>query len=117
MNCVYLLDGHQFNSEIELDDFLLAKNYLRKSLGDIVFQINTHQAVVLDILQKESEKSKKLEAEWDYARNNRFVGEERDSYNFRAPYIGVNRFLSGFKTEDDELLFPEFIPDNYWGTS
>lgn len=117
MNCVYLLDGHQFNSEIELDDFLLAKNYLRKSLGDIVFQINTHQAVVLDILQKESEKSEKLEAEWDYARNNRFIGDERDSYNFRAPYIGVNRFLSGFKTEDDELLFPEFIPDNYWGTN
>ena len=30
MSCIYLLDGHQFNSELELDDFLLAKNYLRK---------------------------------------------------------------------------------------
>ena len=52
MSCVYLLDGHQFNSEIELDDFLLAKNYLRKELGDIVFQISTKlNMIMLEIIE------------------------------------------------------------------
>ena len=98
MSCVYLLDGHQFNSEIELDDFLLAKNYLRKELGDIVFQISTHQAVALDTLKKVTDEATRLEAEYDYARNHRILSDERDSYEFRAPYQGVNSFLSGFIT-------------------
>lgn len=115
MSCIYLLDGHQFNSELELDDFLLAKNYLRKELGDIVFQVTTHQANTMRILEQESQKAKQLESEFEYARNHRESGEERDSYKFRAPYIGVNKFLSGFTTEDGSLLYPEFIPENYWG--
>ena len=113
MSCVYLLDGHQFNSEIELDDFLLAKNYLRKELGDIVFQISTHQAVALDTLKKVTDEATRLEAEYDYARNHRILSDERDSYEFRAPYQGVNSFLSGFEL-DGRLLFPEFREDNYW---
>lgn len=30
------------------------------------------------------------------------------------PYIGVNRFLSGLKNANGELLFPEFREEAYW---
>ena len=37
MACRYFYNGHKFDSEIELDDFLLANGKLVSKLGDIVF--------------------------------------------------------------------------------
>ena len=31
-----------------------------------------------------------------------------------SDYIGITKFLSGLKNEDDKYLFPEFIAKNYW---
>ena len=40
-----------------------------------------------------------------------FDGDE--ILEFRAPYIGVTKFLSGLEV-DGKLLFPEFRVDSYW---
>ncbi len=132
MSCVYLLDGHQFNSELELDDFLISKNRFRKRLGDIVFQENRKVAQldtvnkleeILEETQKLKEKktkyNKKLLREKSLTElyldtGHAVISEERESVNLKAPYVGVNAFLNGYINEEGKLLFPEFIPDNYW---
>ena len=37
MNCKYIYKGHVFNSEIELDDFLISKYKYESTFGDLVF--------------------------------------------------------------------------------
>lgn len=132
MSCVYLLDGHQFNSELELDDFLLSKSRFRSRLGDIVFQERrkTPQLDTADRLEERLEETEKLkEQKTKYNKqvlrdktlrelymdtSHKVISEERESINLKAPYVGVNAFLNGYINEEGKLLFPEFIADNYW---
>jgi hypothetical protein len=37
MSCVYYLEGHKFDSELALNDFLLERYRFKSALGDIVF--------------------------------------------------------------------------------
>ena len=37
MNCKYIYKGYTFNSEIELDDFLISKKQYESEFGDLVF--------------------------------------------------------------------------------
>ena len=37
MACIYIYKGHTFNSELELDDFLLENKPYEPVLGDLVF--------------------------------------------------------------------------------
>lgn len=39
MICNYIYRGHKFNSEAELDDFLLEKDKYLSEFGDIVFSM------------------------------------------------------------------------------
>nr|DAU18069.1 MAG TPA: hypothetical protein [Bacteriophage sp.] len=41
MACKYTYKGKQFNSEIELDDFLLEKAPFEPTLGDLVFSMSS----------------------------------------------------------------------------
>jgi len=40
MSCIYIYKGHNFNSELELDDFLLTNAKLEPILGDVVFSLS-----------------------------------------------------------------------------
>jgi hypothetical protein len=41
MSCIYKYKGHTFNSEAELDDFLIEKHGYESKFGDIIFSKET----------------------------------------------------------------------------
>ena len=50
MACIYLYKGHRFNSELELDDFLLENKPFESLFGDLVFSRTPAQNNVSSIL-------------------------------------------------------------------
>ena len=58
-------------------------------------------------------RSKELEALMKEARLRAGSFDGDEILEFRAPYIGVTKFLSGLMVED-KLLFPEFRLKSYW---
>lgn len=116
MACRYFYNGHGFNSEIELDDFLLANGKLVSKLGDIVFSQTAAQNQVASMLQDIERGSRDLQAkyrEWRHSEKMHY-NENGEELFEDPPYIGVNRFLSGLKNSDGQLLFPEFREEAYW---
>lgn len=43
MACRYIYKGHEFNSEVELDDFLIENKRFESILGDSVFSATSAQ--------------------------------------------------------------------------
>lgn len=43
MACRYIYKGHEFNSEVELDDFLIENRRFESILGDTVFSATSAQ--------------------------------------------------------------------------
>ena len=115
MKCVYFYDGHQFNSEIELDDFLLEREPLIKNLGDLVFSstITDVQRMTLNRLMEARKDSAELERKMEEFLRTAPYNEDGERDFSNPPYIGVNRFL-GELTIDDKQLLLNFIPDEYW---
>lgn len=112
--CIYKLDGRVFNSELELDDFLLLSYPLRAELGDLVFSTVMSQAqkdamAKLHNITKESERLESI-----YKKGERIWDEDGKSYRYKKPYIGVNSFLSKHKNEHGTQLYPEFRSESYW---
>lgn len=111
MNCKYYYKNKTFNSELELDDFLLEDGpRLFEKYGDIVAQDYTLRqlkwAEITDALEKESfdNKSKGTVVYDTYS-------QSRD-----VEYPGtirVTKFLKGLEVNGD-LLFPEFREDVYF---
>jgi hypothetical protein len=91
MACTYELDGHRFNSETELDDFLLTKYPLKAKLGDAVFSENSHVLNSMSLLNDITEDCNRLTA---WKNRKRVWDEDSKSYIYKAPYIGVNAFLA-----------------------
>lgn len=122
MACKYYFKGHEFSSELELDDFLLSKEQYRSQFGDIVFdrELTTSRLEGRKKLEDHSVVVKQLEDKFEEARRNRIIIDgDVDSYSFEKPYIGVNKYLSLFGSEvdpDDEhtRLYPEFKENEYW---
>lgn len=116
MACKYIYKGKQFNSEIELDDFLLEKAPFEPTLGDLVFSMSSAQLNVsnqLSQIAKESHKVKKTM--YDAIKAGKVVYDEDGNMAVEdPPYIGVNKFLSGLKNTAGELLFPQFREEEYW---
>ena len=116
MACKYIYKGKQFNSEIELDDFLLEKAPFEPTLGDLVFSMTSAQLNVsnqLSQIAKESHKVKKTM--YDAINAGKVVYDEDGNMAVEdPPYIGVNKFLSGLKNAAGELLFPQFRDEEYW---
>ena len=50
MSCKYIYNDRVFNSELELNDFLLQNGKLITKFGDIVFERSSVHNKVLDIL-------------------------------------------------------------------
>lgn len=116
MACRYFYNGHKFDSEIELDDFLLANGKLVSKLGDIVFSQTSAQNQVASMLKDIERGSKDLQSKYrEWRHSDKIHYNENGEELFEdPPYIGVNRFLSGLKNSNGELLFPEFREEAYW---
>ena len=110
--CIYIYKNKVFNSEAELDDFLLERDKYLSEYGDIVFseqttpQIKTGQA-----LNDAGKRAQKAKEKWDSAE--KIYTEDGVIANIR-PYMGVNEFLEGLTNSDNKLFYPEFIEHNYW---
>ena len=112
MSCTYYYKGHKFNNEIQLDDFLLQKeNYVSK-YGDLVYSMSQKAMMHIDTIDnKITPESQRLDKIYQSVKKSYIDGEEIFEH---APYVGVNRFLSGLTNSNGDLLIPEFIEQNYW---
>ena len=118
MSCVYYYKGHLFENSAALDDFLIEKQEFESKYGDIVFSrgrpfLRTKKIIEEDILPNAT----RLESLMAEARNRSVsaIYDDDEVLEFRKPYIGVNRFLSGLKPNGQDLLFPEFrLEEEYW---
>ena len=114
MGCIYDYKGHIFQSELELDDFLLERGHLVSKYGDIVFSksnraIQTYDSVMNLKMDTEALKASKIISEVEDGKN------DIENINVSGNgYIGVNKFLQGLRNLEGDLLFPEFRPENYW---
>lgn len=117
MACTYIYKGNQFNSELELDDFLLEKAPFEPILGDLVFSMSSAQLNVsqqLSNISKESVRVKKLMD--DAVKSGKVIYDEDGNMAVEnPPYIGVTKFLSGLRNSEGKLLFPQFREEEYWG--
>lgn len=115
MACIYKIKGHTFNSELELDDFILEKYKYLSKYGDIVFNSTPRQLAVFDQLNEIHKKALEDNHLYDLWREENFeYGEDGEITLDKYPYIGVNKFLSNQRIDDDHRLYPEFIPERYW---
>lgn len=116
MACRYIYKGHEFSSEIAFDDFLIENQKFESILGDIVFSQSSKKNTVESILNTISKDAKQMEQVYkEWRKQNKIKYGENGEESFdNPPYIGVNKFLSGYTNEDGELLFPEFREDEYW---
>lgn len=116
MACKYIYKGHQFNSEVELDDFILEKLPYESKLGDLVFSMTPAQLNVSSKLSDIAKKSHKLQKKYkEMLDSGKIIYDEfGDPLLEDPPYIGVNKFLTGLKNSEGNLLFPEFIEEEYW---
>ena len=114
MKCRYIYKGQVFESEAALDDFLIEKRKYESKFGDLVFHREAPFLRAKDIIEnkilKDSSNMERLMQE-ARLRAGSFDGDE--ILEFKAPYIGVTKFLSGLEV-DGELLFPEFRIEEYW---
>ena len=114
MKCRYIYKGQVFESEAALDDFLIEKRKYESKFGDLVFQRTAPFLHAKNIIEnkilKDSSNMERLMQE-ARLRAGSFDGDE--ILEFKAPYIGVTKFLSGLEV-NGKLLFPEFRVKEYW---
>ena len=115
MNCRYIYKGHEFESELALDDFLIENKQFESINGDIVFSLTSAQNSVAATLQGVSQKTTELQEKYEqWERSNKITYTESGEESLEAPpYIGVNKFLSSLKINNVQL-FPEFREKEYW---
>ena len=114
MKCRYIYKGQVFETEAALDDFLIEKRKYESKFGDLVFSRTSPFLSAKNIIEnKIMSRSKELEALMKEARLRAGSFDGDEILEFRAPYIGVTKFLSGLMVED-KLLFPEFRLKSYW---
>lgn len=118
MKCTYTYKGHTFQSEAALDDFLIEKRKYESKFGDLVFQRTSAFLRSKNIIENQIiPRAKDLEAIMQEARLRAGSFDGDEVLEFRAPYIGVTKFLSGLTkdgTTNGDLLFPEFRTKEYW---
>lgn len=111
MICTYTYKGQTFNSEAELDDFLLEKDRYLKNYGDLVFSMTTQQLSEHNKVEDANKKAADAKARWESAKK---IYNEDGVYGNIRPYLGVNECLEGLRNSDNKLFYPEFVETNYW---
>ena len=114
MACKYYYKNHEFQSELELDDFLLEKLPFEPVLGDLVFSMSQAQLNISVQLSSIAKESHKLQSRYKEMLKSAEYDEDGNILIEDPPYIGVNKFLSGLKNQKGDILFPEFRQDEYW---
>lgn len=112
MKCYFEYNGHRFDSEVLLDDFLLTSGKLIRKYGDIVFSMSEKQAYSYDIIKERlpiAEEVFRKHAE----EKNEYDNNDIENYKVKDGYVGVTDFLAGLEI-NGKLLFPEFIDTNYF---
>lgn len=116
MACRYFYKGHEFNSELELDDFLLEKLPFEPILGDMVFSTNTQEQILVESqivdIEKHSQAVRKQADE--IFKQNREYDENGDPIIKKPPFIGVNRFVREYRTPNGSQIVREFREKSYW---
>lgn len=110
-SCKYILKGHTFNSETELDDFIVSKEKYRSKYGDLVFEKTEAELDADTIIEKMKNETKTVTSS-----NPVEIQYEEDGEPItimRRPYMGVNRFFGEISTENN-IVVPKFLKENYW---
>lgn len=112
MKCTWQFKGHTFDSELELDEFILNGGVkLYSKYGDSVFSKPISQTAVNSKVESFKEKG----AEKLFEKNDKYdnpFGSELEFEAPKKPRIGVTEFLEGLENiETGKLFFPEFITD------
>lgn len=113
MNCIYFYKNHKFNSELELDDFLLDKGpELIDEFGDEAFQQRSDEQ-----LDNMSACEKLSYASYDLKQQKNSTTQYNPSFQKQEVIYSnakpVTEFLEGLK-ENGRLLFPKFKPEEYF---
>ena len=117
MSCIYHYKNQIFSSIAALDDFLIERQEFESKFGDLVFYrgkpfLRAKNIIENDILPH----AQSLENLMEEARHRSTsdIYDDDEVLDFRRPYVGVNRFLSGLRPDGD-LLVPEFrLETDYW---
>lgn len=115
MKCTYTYKGVTFNSEAELDDFLLEKRKFESKYGDAIFSKSARVLQAQSILDDMAKEAALSDAEFEEAKRNAADVEDDTILKFRRPRIGVNEWIAGrTNPETGRLLTPEFRDREFW---
>lgn len=115
MKCTFNYNGKIFNSELELDDFLLSHGHeLYSKYGDIVFSKSVPQQNVMHAIESHIDEGSRRLAEKFHLDKDSMSGHMDIEYEkVDPPYVAVTEFLRGcINPETGKLLFPDFAPDD-----
>lgn len=117
MACKLYYKGHEFESELAFDDFLIERKPFEPVLGDMVFSNTQAQNLVARKLEDISKESEKIKAK-EFIRTATEYTDDGEVIINKPPYIGVNKFLADYRTytpEDGEKrIIKEFQDVEYW---
>ena len=122
MTCRYILDGKTFNSEVELDEYLLRNSKLNGK--DYVFQHNRHkweqiQDDIREVINKSTNEVAELKRKKEITESST-EGEPNDLDNLKGgkTYATITDLIQKIQVRDEEgvlhPLFPIFRGDKYW---
>ena len=122
MGCLYYYKGNLIGNEVQLNDFLIERKDLHSKYGDIVFQRSVLANIVAKtidetIVPESSKWKKKMDEMWN-SQDKKYYDEDGEKvivYDRKhPPFIGVNKYIDKFGSENNERLNAEFIPDELW---
>lgn len=118
MNCIYKYKNKTFNSEMALNDYLLATETLKPILGDLVYQLSEKQKRYAKNLKEAETLYKDLKdrgIQIDTVKKENLEPDELDDVgSLKYPYISVTDLIHTMPSRYTDQVFPIFDSDNYW---
>lgn len=120
MKCKYVYNNRVFESEADLDEYLLVTTALKPSLGDAVFKNwSKQQLSVLDTINGSDKKvDNAIKAGEIKVPEEQGEPEDMDGLKGNGRYKSITELIHEIRTIDSDgqehPLFPIFIEDNYW---
>ena len=118
MNCIYKYKNRTFNSEMALNDYLLATETLKPVLGDLVYQLSETQKRYAKNLKEAENLYRDLKdhgIQIDTVKKENLEPDELDDVgSLKYPYISVTDLIHTMPSRYTDQVFPIFDSDNYW---